>query len=232
MYKTRFKESGQSGGKLLWSMLALSLIYFLLAPKRVSAYAHEECPICHGNRLGIGLAILTKERKLSTINPSTGRPLQRIEAICLSCHSPQAGYEPLADDALQDDEDYDEDKHAVPVVDDSGLEGTNAILEDMMLKPVDVGFRLIDLHQSHPVGIVPRTVKLPPEAKGFKGQENQLTCMGCHNHHPSNPNYKYLRWPAGKGEDLNRFCAHCHPDKAKPKGQKRRTKTRDRGMID
>ena len=226
------KKFDQYTGKLICTVLLLSLACTLFCAKRVWAYAHEECPICHGNRLGIGLAILTKERKLSTINPSTGRPLQRIEAICLSCHSPHAGYEPLAADSLQDEEDYDEDEYVAPAVDDSGLEKSNAVLTDMMLKPIDVGFRLIDLHQSHPVGIVPRTVKLPADAKGFKGQENQLTCMGCHNHHPSNPNYKYLRWPADKGEDLDKFCAHCHPDKVKPKGKKRHRKRRDRGMLE
>ena len=207
--------------------LAFFLCWMVLLPARkLWAYAHEDCPICHGNRLGIGLAILTKERKLATINPNTGKPLQRIEAICLSCHSPQAGdvgytdiAEPLQEDELESEPETE-------------LEGTTAVLDEMELKPVDVGFRVIDLHKTHPVGIVPRKVVLPPEARGFKGQEDQLTCLGCHNHHPSNPNYKYLRWPADKGKNINKFCAHCHPDKVKPPGAKRRVRSRDRGMME
>lgn len=210
--------------------LVLILIIFL--PQLVWSYAHEDCPICHGNRLGIGLAILTKERKLSTINPSTGKPLQRIEAICLSCHSPQPGdigYKDVGGE-LQEDEFSEDEFYVEP--EEVRLEKSNVVLEEMMLEPVDVGFRVINLHKTHPVGIVPRTVKLPAEARGFKGQENQLTCMGCHNHHPSNPNYKYLRWPADKGQNLNKFCAHCHPDKMKPEGVKRRTKSRGRGLME
>lgn len=216
--------------KLVQLVFLLSLVCFLLTPQRVWAYAHEDCPICHGNRLGIGLAILTKERRLATINPSTGRPLQRIEAICLSCHSPQAGdigYEDIAD-PLQEDE----FETAFEEKTKGDLEGTTAVLDDMMLKPIDVGFRVINLHKTHPVGIVPRTVKLPADARGFQGQEDQLTCLGCHNHHPSNPNYKYLRWPADKGKNINKFCSNCHPDKVKPAGAKRRVKSRGREMME
>ncbi len=209
------------------SLLLTLLVSILLTPKLIWAYAHEDCPICHGNRLGIGLAILTKERKMATINPNTCRPLQRIEAICLSCHSPQAGdigYKEIAE-SLQEDELEEAEAER---------EGTTAVLADMMLKPVDVGFRVIDLHKTHPVGIVPNPSKvvLPPEAKGFQGQDDQLTCLGCHNHHPSNPNYKYLRWPSDKGQNINKFCAHCHPDKVKPEGAKRRVKSRGRDMME
>ncbi len=68
------------------------------------------------------------------------------------------------------------------------------------------------LHLAHPVGIIPNPQKvvLPPEASGFKGEEDRLTCMSCHDWHPTNKNYKYLRWPVAGEEDLNRFCLHCH----------------------
>ncbi|MBI5788412.1 MAG: hypothetical protein HZA78_06125 [Candidatus Schekmanbacteria bacterium] len=216
--------------------LLLTLLCLLLFSQSAWPYAHEDCPICHGNRLGIGLAILTKERKIATINPNTGKPLERIEAICLSCHSPQPGdigYKDIGGD-LQEDELAEEGAAPAksPGGDATKLEGNIQVLNEMMLKPVDVGFQVIDLHQTHPVGIVPRKVKLPPEAKGFKGQEEQLTCMGCHNHHPSNPNYKYLRWPAGKGDQINKFCANCHKDKVRPEGAIRRAPARERGFID
>jgi tetratricopeptide (TPR) repeat protein len=54
------------------------------------------------------------------------------------------------------------------------------------------------------------------EARGFKGEEDRLTCLGCHNHHPTNKNYKYLRWSADGGENKTKFCVHCHPDKNLP----------------
>jgi len=190
---------------LVWGTLGLVGVW-LFSPGRVYAAAHEECEICHGNRLGIGLAILTKKRKIAIINPNTGLPIERIEAICLSCHGDEEYKKQIQGITGEGFEEFPEAK----------LEGTTAVLEEMMLKPVDVGFRVIDLHESHPVGIVPKKVKLPKEARGFKGQEDQLTCLGCHDHHPSNKNYKYLRWPTDGGRDINAFCAHCHKDKMKP----------------
>jgi predicted CXXCH cytochrome family protein len=38
--------------------------------------------------------------------------------------------------------------------------------------------------------------------------------MGCHDPHPSNPNYKYLRVDTAKGSKIDAFCAVCHPVKA------------------
>jgi hypothetical protein len=69
----------------------------------------------------------------------------------------------------------------------------------------------------HPVGIVPQKTVLPPEAKGFKGQENEITCRSCHDPHPENKNYMYLRWSADKGIDISKFCVvKCHSKFAKP----------------
>ena len=70
----------------------------------------------------------------------------------------------------------------------------------------------------HPVGIVPKKIVLPPEAKGFTGQEEQITCFSCHDPHPENKNYMYLRWPTDKGANISKFCvAKCHSQFAKPK---------------
>lgn len=80
-------------------------------------------------------------------------------------------------------------------------------------EPDGAGYRPVDLNHTHPVGFTPdpNKVVLPPEAKGFAGEEEDLTCNGCHDQHPSNTNYMYLRWPSDGGENLPKFCAHCHP---------------------
>ena len=207
------------------------VLLFLVVPSSSWAvFAHEECEICHGNRLGIGLAVFSKERNVLLVNPNTGRPLQRIEAICLACHAPEKGDDRILDDdfveELERKEDEEQEKKKQVMLQEMGVEETTAVLDELMLKPVDVGFRVIDLHETHPVGVESEKVTLPKEARGFKGQENQLTCLGCHDHHPSNPNYMYLRWPTDKGKDIPRFCAHCHPDKLRPPGARRRSRRR------
>jgi predicted CXXCH cytochrome family protein len=166
--------------------------------------------MCHGNRLGVGLAVFIKKRKIPIINPYTGKPLERIESICLNCHGDEE-YKAQLKELGADISFLEDEPEAMP-------EGTTTPLDEMLLGAVDVGFMIIDLHESHPVGIVSEKVVLPEESRGFKWQENQLTCVGCHDHHPSNPNYKYLRWPTNKGQDMNSFCAHCHTDKIKPEG--------------
>ncbi len=70
----------------------------------------------------------------------------------------------------------------------------------------------------HPVGIIPRKISLPNDAKGFPGQENQITCCSCHDPHPENKNYMYLRWSADEGINISKFCvAKCHLNLAKPR---------------
>lgn len=185
--------------------------------------AHKECVMCHGNRLGVGLAVFTKKRKIDIINPNTGRPLERIETICLNCHGDEE-YKAQLKSLGAGISFFEDEPEAMP-------EGTTTPLDEMTLGTVDVGFMIIDLHETHPVGIVPKTVVLPQESRGYYRQENQLTCLGCHNHHPNNPNYKYLRWPTNNGEDMNSFCNHCHGNKIKPKGAKIQRRRRG-GMLE
>ncbi len=40
--------------------------------------------------------------------------------------------------------------------------------------------------------------------------------MGCHDPHPSNTYYKYLRVDSKAGKDIDAFCAACHSSKADP----------------
>lgn len=69
----------------------------------------------------------------------------------------------------------------------------------------------IEVINTHSVGVVPQNAVMPKEALGFKGQEVELTCEGCHDQHDEE-NYMYLRWEASseKGGLIN-FCQTCHP---------------------
>jgi len=76
------------------------------------------------------------------------------------------------------------------------------------------GYAPVSQHISHPFGIDkvnPRVAKVPNELLGEGGR---FECMGCHDPHPSNPYYKYLRVDTDGGKNMDAFCAVCHPAKA------------------
>ncbi len=76
------------------------------------------------------------------------------------------------------------------------------------------GYAPISAHMSHPYGLAsvnPKVAKVPPELLREGGR---FECMGCHDPHPSNPYYKYLRVDTAKGTKMDAFCAVCHPIKA------------------
>ncbi len=76
------------------------------------------------------------------------------------------------------------------------------------------GYAPISSHMSHPYGLAtvdPKVAKVPPELLREGGR---FECMGCHDPHPSNPYYKYLRVDTAKGSKIDAFCAVCHPVKA------------------
>ncbi len=76
------------------------------------------------------------------------------------------------------------------------------------------GFLPVSRQHSHPFALAavnPRRAKVPEDllVKGRFG------CMSCHDPHPSNANYKYLRGDVGpKGDRMDAFCATCHASKA------------------
>lgn len=72
------------------------------------------------------------------------------------------------------------------------------------------GILEIDLMKSHPIGITPKRAKVPAANLSIDGA---LTCTSCHDPHPSNPNYKYLRGKVADAKEMGAFCAGCHPDK-------------------
>lgn len=77
------------------------------------------------------------------------------------------------------------------------------------------GYAPIHANMSHPYGLTtvdPKIAKVPAELLREGGK---FECLGCHDPHPSNPNYKYLRVDTGaKGQSMDAFCAVCHPIKA------------------
>ena len=78
------------------------------------------------------------------------------------------------------------------------------------------GFAPVSQHISHPFGldkVNPRVAKVPPE---LLSQGGRFECMGCHDPHPSNTYYKYLRVDTAGGKNIDRFCAACHGAKADP----------------
>lgn len=75
----------------------------------------------------------------------------------------------------------------------------------------------ISRHASHPFELArvdPRVARVPGELLREGGR---FDCLGCHDPHPSNRNFGYLRVDVGpKGERIDRLCAMCHPAKADP----------------
>jgi|SRR5208337_4602289 len=78
------------------------------------------------------------------------------------------------------------------------------------------GIKPIEGHMSHPYGIStvnPKIARVSPEL--LRG--GKFECVSCHDPHPSNTNYKYLRIDTANGSKMEAFCALCHPMKADPK---------------
>lgn len=79
------------------------------------------------------------------------------------------------------------------------------------------GYAPVHANMSHPYGLAtvdPKIAKVPAELLREGGR---FECLGCHDPHPSNPYYKYLRVDTGaKGQSMDGFCGVCHPIKADP----------------
>ncbi len=72
--------------------------------------------------------------------------------------------------------------------------------------------RPIFLHMTHPVNVKPnpKIAQVPEKLL----RDGMLQCVSCHDPHPSNPNWKYLRVSTNKGSQVGKFCAVCHTAKA------------------
>ncbi len=76
----------------------------------------------------------------------------------------------------------------------------------------ETGIIPIDLKHSHPTGVQPGRIKVPDKLM----RNGLFTCVGCHDPHPSNANYKYLIVDTNEGKDMGVFCAKCHPAQSDP----------------
>jgi len=72
------------------------------------------------------------------------------------------------------------------------------------------GILEINLMATHPIGIIPKRAQVPSD---YLSVEGTMTCTSCHDPHPSNPNYMYLRAEVDSSSDMGVFCEICHADK-------------------
>ncbi|HSQ78045.1 MAG TPA: cytochrome c3 family protein [Nitrospirota bacterium] len=78
------------------------------------------------------------------------------------------------------------------------------------------GIKPVDSHTSHPYGLTSVNAKVARVPAEFL-KDGKFECTSCHDPHPSNTNYKYLRVDTANGSKMDVFCAACHPMKADPK---------------
>lgn len=79
-----------------------------------------------------------------------------------------------------------------------------------------MGIKPIAGHMSHPYGmksVNSKIARVPDELV----RDGKFDCIGCHDPHPSNTYYRYLRTDTANGSKMDSFCAVCHPMKADPK---------------
>ena len=76
----------------------------------------------------------------------------------------------------------------------------------------DSGIKPVKIHQTHPTSVKPTYAKVPEKLLW----DGKMTCVSCHNPHPSNTNYMYLIVSTSKGKDMGVFCAQCHPEQSHP----------------
>lgn len=74
------------------------------------------------------------------------------------------------------------------------------------------GVKPIHMHTTHPIGMIPNP-KIASVPDGML-KDGRLDCVSCHEAHPSNKNFMYLRVDTGaEGEDIQKLCAACHDAK-------------------
>lgn len=103
---------------------------------------------------------------------------------------------------------------------DGVIDGVSALCLGCHENPENggAGLKPISMKTTHPVNIVPngKIAKVP--ATALVG--GKLQCTSCHDPHPSNPAYRYLRVDTKDGGEMPSFCAMCHPAKLDPSGVK------------
>jgi predicted CXXCH cytochrome family protein len=88
------------------------------------------------------------------------------------------------------------------------------------------GVRPIHLHTTHPIGITPNPKIADVPANMLS--DGKLDCTSCHEAHPSNKNFMYLRVDVGaSGENIQNLCVTCHS----AKGDLEKLGIKDAGSI-
>jgi len=77
------------------------------------------------------------------------------------------------------------------------------------------GFAPVAQHTSHPFQ-VDKVNACVAQVPASMLRDGRFECMSCHDPHPSNTRYKYLRVETANGKNMDAFCAACHPMKADP----------------
>ncbi len=77
------------------------------------------------------------------------------------------------------------------------------------------GFAPVAQHTSHPFQVDKVNARVA-QVPASMLRDGRFECMSCHDPHPSNTRYKYLRVETANGKNMDAFCAACHPMKADP----------------
>ncbi len=77
------------------------------------------------------------------------------------------------------------------------------------------GYAPVSQHVSHPFDLEQINQKVARVPADYL-RNGRFECMSCHDPHPSNANYKYLRIDTQGGKNPDVFCAACHASKADP----------------
>ncbi|BDG05230.1 cytochrome c3 family protein [Anaeromyxobacter oryzae] len=81
------------------------------------------------------------------------------------------------------------------------------------------GYLTVSQHTSHSFGLASVNRKVARVPSELLGEGGRFECLSCHDAHPSNPNYRYMRVDVGpKGEEMENLCIMCHPAKAEGGG--------------
>jgi len=74
------------------------------------------------------------------------------------------------------------------------------------------GVKPVYLHMTHPVNVKPNSkiAKMPETL----ARDGMIQCVSCHDPHPSNNQWRYLRVDTKNGANVGEFCMTCHPAKA------------------
>lgn len=151
--------------------------------------------------VALGLLLALAPNILSAAGPHGG-------VTCLGCHSAHFAY----DDKLFA---VKNEKMKNPLTGDNfeKLTAKNCLGCHELAEFGGAGIRPVHMHTTHPIGMKPNPkIASVPENMLKSGM---LDCISCHEAHPSNTNFMYLRVDTGKsGENIQKLCAACHSAKA------------------